>query len=254
MGFRVNEFGANFVRMRFVMAGALIDPRKFNRIYKKNRSMLFLMKKIIGIIFFFGTCVNSFAVEKRSFIDSFTDSNSVTWKLSIDVPIKDAEKVLLENKIEQIKKKKFGKSTTIQIKGCPHGSWRFNAKEAESPVTSFKVFGHQLGWIIEVGDICGNTYSGSFTLIIPQEDGRVQKLALGQSKYLPKFIEETKDQIQIWKVIQNWRGGGTSGSTFEPVIMTLTKKGSKWDLKSSVVPKDQNKWPKLLYINETPSN
>lgn len=83
------------------------------------------------------------------------------------------------------------------------------------PIIPLMDSNQQLGWLVEVGGICGNTSSFKYHLILAPTQPRYKGAPLTYSfrqfvaKYHP-IVRRVMDKTEIWFVYQEWGNGGTS--------------------------------------------
>lgn len=100
-----------------------------------------------------------------------------------------------------------------------------------------------IGWLLEVGAICGNTFSHRVRLITIAEHGDGYREATFESKYAP-IIRRRGDRVEIWGFTQHWGAGGTASSLFLPYLHVVLPDGA---IARAALPPDVAAWPKLEY-------
>lgn len=96
------------------------------------------------------------------------------------------------------------------------GGRLFGCKYKSPKIMPINTTDRQIGWMLVVGGICGNTFSYKVELIVPVESYEPKYYAKTfSSKDLP-ILEPSKDKLSILYFEQNWGRGGTSTSFYVP--------------------------------------
>ncbi len=109
--------------------------------------------------------------------------------------------------------------------------------------------GTEVGWVIGLDGISGNTFSYMMTLVVPTFDSlnwkyhSVTFLAKEELLLVPE-----EDGLEVWSQYQEWGGGGTAVSFFVPQLrrIRIDERGAA-QVFLDRLPPDYKKWPPLEY-------
>lgn len=107
----------------------------------------------------------------------------------------------------------------------------------------------QVGWILLLSSICGNTHSYRVLVVVPDKEEYVS--AQFTAKTEPIIQQFTADEINIWSTYQEWGQTGTAGSFFVPELRQIRLAESATYLTCAPFPSDVKEWPKLPYRSFT---
>jgi len=99
----------------------------------------------------------------------------------------------------------------------------------------------QIGWMLILSDICGNTNSYKVLVVVPQED--LFASYEFTSKQIPIVWSNEGVEISIWSSYQEWGNTGTSGSFFVPELREVDFIDG---ITCPPLPSDVRDWPKEL--------
>lgn len=109
-----------------------------------------------------------------------------------------------------------------------------------------------IGWIVNMGAIRGNTHSDTYTLILPKRF--IGTWTYLQESFIAKYDPVTRwnaDKLEIWSCYQEWGGGGTSFSFFVPELREIIFEDEHLRVRQPPLPADLTQWPELQYVNIT---
>jgi len=111
--------------------------------------------------------------------------------------------------------------------------------------------GKQVGWIISVDGISGNTFSYKIHLVIPSYNSLEWKYHC--VTFLAKdgvIVVPEENGMQVWSQYQEWGGNGTAVSFFVPQLrrVHVTDEG-RAHVGLDRLPPDYKKWPPFKYIS-----
>lgn len=107
----------------------------------------------------------------------------------------------------------------------------------------------QIGWLLSLSGICGNTHSFKHLMVIPQGDGhRLKYLAYEFIAKETPIIRNTKNgDVHIWTTYQEWGKTGTWGSFFVPELRMVSLSPTKtYKISCPPLPHDVRLWPREL--------
>lgn len=99
-----------------------------------------------------------------------------------------------------------------------------------------------LGWILQVGAICGNTFSHRVRLVTLPMSARKAE-TYGETTFQakePPLVRRVDDTVEVWSTRQDWGGGGTATSIFVPELRIVTADGR---IEAGRLPADVRTWP-----------
>jgi hypothetical protein len=111
--------------------------------------------------------------------------------------------------------------------------------------------GSEVGWVIGLDGISGNTFSYLMTLVVPSFNAAEWEYR--SVSFLAKegiTLVSEKDGLEVWSQYQEWGGGGTAVSFFVPQLRRIrVSDEGEAHLFLDRLPPDYKRWPKLKYLS-----
>jgi hypothetical protein len=121
------------------------------------------------------------------------------------------------------------------IYGCPYGDPSFD-----------KIGNPAIGWIANLGGLCGNTFSWKSVLLIPDNDP-VEFIA----KEKPIWEQQSNGEVWVWSSYQEWGQTGTSESFVVPELRCIAEVEEGHEPYLCRLPSDVTTWPENFYVSSS---
>jgi hypothetical protein len=119
----------------------------------------------------------------------------------------------------------------------------FGCSMTRPKAVSWKELGDpQIGWMLALSDICGNTHSYKILIVVPKNKYNYISYDF-TSKKLPIIQSTASGDVRIWSSYQEWGKTGTAGSFFVPELRVVNQREGIYCVP---LPSNVTHWPKAL--------